>query len=247
MKPTILIAEPDAATAASIARQFRATGWQVTTAQSADEVVHHCVQAPPHVLLADLAVVTSTGLFERLRQHREARDVKIALMGFEVTPAVRERCAAEGAFAFLGLPLRVQSIEALKKVILTKSNAPRVLISDDDELVIRTLARAARHEGLDPVAETDAGHVVEMAKEVHPQVIVLDINQRNLDGRDVLARLKQDPATKDIRVVMLTGVEDQLTRHDCLILGADDYVVKPIDPLFMVRIARKIAEAGLAA
>ena len=48
-----------------------------------------------------------------------------------------------------------------------------------------------------------------------------------------------------IRVVMLTGVEDQMIRHDCLILGADDYVVKPLDPLFFVRIARKIAEQDL--
>ncbi|MBL8957327.1 MAG: response regulator [Myxococcaceae bacterium] len=167
-------------------------------------------------------------------------------MGFEVTAEVRAQCVADGAFVFLGLPLRLQSIEALKKVVQVKAHVPRVLISDDDDLVIRSLSRSARHEGLDPVAESDAGQVVEMAKEVLPEVIVLDINQRNHDGRDVLARLKNDPATRDIRVVMLTGVEDQLTRHDCLILGADDYVVKPVDPLFMVRIARKIAEARAA-
>jgi CheY-like chemotaxis protein len=108
-------------------------------------------------------------------------------------------------------------------------------------LTVRSLERAARHEGLDPVSETDSSHIVGLAKEVCPDVIVLDINQKNLDGRDVLAQLKNDPATRDIRVVMLTGVEDQLTRHDCLILGADDYVVKPLDPLFFVRIARKLA------
>jgi len=243
--PTIVIAEPDAAIAASIARQFRATGWQVAIAQTADEVVQRCLESPPDVVLVDTAV-GAVDLLKRLREHRQARGVRVALMGLEVTNEVRARLVAEGAFVFLGMPLRLQSIEALKKVVQAKEQAPRVLISDDDDLVIRSLTRAARHEGLEPVAETDAGHVVEMAKEVHPQCIVLDINQKNLDGRDVLARLKQDPATRDIRVVMLTGVEDQLTRHDCLILGADDYVVKPIDPLFMVRIARKIAEAGLS-
>lgn len=243
--PTILIAEPDAAIAASIARQFRATGWGVEVAHDVDEVVRRCVESPPDVVLVDTAV-GSLDLVARLREHRQAREVRVALMGLEVTSEVRARCVAEGAFVFLGMPLRLQSIEALKKVVQAKAHAPRVLISDDDDLIVRTLSRSARHEGLDPVTETDAGHVVEVAKELHPDVIVLDINQRNYDGRDVLAKLKQDPATRDIRVVMLTGVEDQLTRHDCLVLGADDYVVKPVDPLFMVRIARKIAEAALS-
>ncbi|MBK7859404.1 MAG: response regulator [Archangiaceae bacterium] len=166
-------------------------------------------------------------------------------MGLDCEPEQRNRCVAAGAFVFLAKPVKLASIEALRKVVQGRHTAPRVLISDDDDLIVRSLERAARHEGLDPVSETDAAHVVGLAKEVHPQVIVLDINQGSLDGRDVLARLKSDPETKDIRVVMLTGVEDQLTRHDCLVLGADDYVVKPLDPLFFVRIARRIAEQSV--
>jgi CheY-like chemotaxis protein len=44
--------------------------------------------------------------------------------------------------------------------------------------------------------------------------------------------------TRDIKVVMLSGEEDQLTRHDCFKLGAEDYFTKPLDPLFFRRIQR---------
>lgn len=244
VNPKVLIAEGDAAVAGSIARQFRATGWDVVQAVNAVEVMQLAAQQRPDVVLLDSSV-GGPEVLELLRAQRETRELKVAMMSTDESPELRGRCIAAGAFVFLSLPLKLASIEALKKVVQGKSVGPRVLISDDDDLVIRSLERAARHEGLEPVSETDATHVVGLAKEVHPEVIVLDINQRNADGRDVLAALKKDPATRDIRVVMLTGVEDQLTRHDCLILGADDYVVKPLDPLFFVRIARKIAEQQL--
>jgi DNA-binding response OmpR family regulator len=229
----------DAALAASLSRQFRATGWEVMAAASAEEVEHLCLANRPDVLLLDVAL-GGPELIARI--HRAADGVLIAAMSLDLTASVRVDSLAAGAFVCISKPLRLATIMALKKVVLGRSAAPRVLISDDDALMVRSLERAARNEGLDPVGETDASHVLGLAKEVVPQVIVLDINQRDFDGRDVLAQLKRDPATRDIRVVMLTGVEDQLTRHDCLILGADDYVVKPLDPLFFVRIARKLTE-----
>lgn len=241
--PRVLIAEADASLAQSFARQFRATGWDVMTAASADEVVSFCIVHRPDIVLLDTAV-GGVDVLEVLRDEPQTRGVMVAMMGIDCGPELRARCVAAGALVFLAKPLKITSIEALRKVIEGRNQAPKVLISDDDALMVRSLERAARHEGLEPVGETDASHVLGLARELNPQVIVLDINQKNLDGRDVLAQLKQDPQTKDIRVVMLTGVEDQLTRHDCLILGADDYVVKPLDPLFFVRIARRLAEAA---
>lgn len=239
--PRVLISEPDAATAASLKRQFTASGWEVMTAGSAAEVIAFSAMHRPDIVLLD-ATVGGVDLLERMRAQPVTREILVAMMSIDCGADQRARCIAAGAFAFLSKPLRLASVLALKKVVQGRHAAPRVLISDDDELITRSLERAARHEGLEPVAENDAAQVVGLAKELHPEVIVLDINQRSLDGRDVLARLKSDPDTRHIRVVMLTGVEDQLTRHDCLILGADDYVVKPLDPLFFVHIARKIAE-----
>jgi two-component system, OmpR family, response regulator AdeR len=115
--------------------------------------------------------------------------------------------------------------------------APLILISDDEPLVVSALAREARRSGFLSVTDTTSEHVLELARQHRPAVIILDIHQ-NRDGRDLLAQLKQDPATRDCKVVILSGVEDQFTRHVCFELGAEAYEVKPVDPSFMHRVAR---------
>ena len=114
---------------------------------------------------------------------------------------------------------------------------PLVLISDDEPLVVSAFARNARMFGLEVVSDTTSQRVLELARLHRPQVIVLDIHQR-VDGRDLLAQLKKDPETRECQVIVLTGVEDQFTRHVCFDLGAVDYEVKPFDSTFMVKVAR---------
>jgi two-component system, OmpR family, response regulator AdeR len=114
---------------------------------------------------------------------------------------------------------------------------PTILIADDEPKVVSALARLARAAGLSFISDTSSERVLELARTQQPQVIILDVNQR-IDGRDILAKLKRDPETKDIKVIMLSAIEDQYTRHVCFELGADDYALKPTDACFMARIAR---------
>ena len=118
---------------------------------------------------------------------------------------------------------------------------PTVLISDDEPLLVSALAREARRHGLSFISDVTAEHVHELARQHQPSVIILDVNQK-VDGRDLLARLKKDPQTRDCCVVMLSALEDQFIRRTCLELGAYDYMTKPIDPTFMIRIARLAKE-----
>lgn len=113
---------------------------------------------------------------------------------------------------------------------------PVVLISDDEPMLVSALAREARRVGLEPITDTTS-NVVDVARRHHPDVILLDLRQR-IDGRDLLASLKRDPATRDVKVIVLSAEEDQFMRHICLQLGADDYEVKPFDPMFLRKVAR---------
>jgi CheY-like chemotaxis protein len=113
---------------------------------------------------------------------------------------------------------------------------PVVLISDDEPLLVAAISREAKRLGLQAVADTTS-NVVSVARDLQPDVIILDVHQR-IDGRDLLASLKKDPATAHLKVVMLSANEDQFMRHLCLQLGAETYEVKPFDPTFLRRIAR---------
>lgn len=120
-----------------------------------------------------------------------------------------------------------------------KRSRPVVLISDDEPTLVSALAREARRVGMDPVCDTTSD-VVSLARQHQPDVILLDMLQR-IDGRDLLQDLKRDPETCGLKVIVLSGVEDQFTRRVCLELGADDYEVKPIGPVFLHRVARLVA------
>jgi DNA-binding response OmpR family regulator len=116
---------------------------------------------------------------------------------------------------------------------------PTVLIADDEPLVVSALARSLRRAGFSFISDTTSEHVFQLAKDHQPALIVLDIHQK-IDGRDLLAQLKKDPATRDIKVVVLSGVDDQFTRVLCLELGAEDYDVKPFDFTFISKLERMV-------
>jgi DNA-binding response OmpR family regulator len=113
----------------------------------------------------------------------------------------------------------------------------KILIADDEPQITDALARQAKAFGLEPITDNSSENVFKLAKKHRPAVIILDVMQR-IDGRDLLTQLKKDPETKDIKVIMLSAIEDQYTRHVCFSLGADDYAVKPIDVTFMAKVAR---------
>lgn len=121
---------------------------------------------------------------------------------------------------------------------------PKVLISDDDPLVVAAFTREARRAGIEVISDTSSDRVMELAKTQKPDLIIMDVHQR-VDGRVLLARLKRDLETRDIRVIILSGMEDQLTRLICLNLGAFDYEVKPFDVCFLRKISRILGLAPL--
>src|SRR3989304_2570399 len=68
------------------------------------------------------------------------------------------------------------------------------------------------------------------ARELQPDVVILDLMLPGLDGLQVCRRLREDPATARLPIIMLTAKAEEVDRILGLELGADDYVVKPFSP-----------------
>ncbi len=109
-----------------------------------------------------------------------------------------------------------------------------VLISEDDIHVAAVLARMLRAGGYGVITDLTSS-VVQMAAAQQPCLIVLDLVQPT-DGRILLGQLKREQATAKIPVMVLTGVDHPLSRQFCTALGANDYVLKPIDVDLLRRI-----------
>jgi len=101
-----------------------------------------------------------------------------------------------------------------------------VLVIDDDPAVHDLMRRSLEKDGFRVEVAADGKTGLELAKQLKPAVITLDVMMPSLDGWSVLTALKTDPSTADIPVIMLTIVDD---KQMGFALGAADYFTKPID------------------
>ncbi|HEY1339656.1 MAG TPA: response regulator, partial [Bryobacteraceae bacterium] len=88
------------------------------------------------------------------------------------------------------------------------------------------MQRFLTREGFEPVVAEGGEEGLRLAREIHPNVITLDVMMPKMDGWAVLHELKADPALCDIPVVMVTIVDDKNLGYT---LGAADYLTKPVD------------------
>ncbi len=118
---------------------------------------------------------------------------------------------------------------------------PLVLVIDDDPTVCSLMGRFLQGHGYSVISATDGESGVALAKSRRPAVITLDVVLPTRDGWEILSDLKSDPDTADIPVIMITFIEEKKRGFT---LGADDYLVKPVDwEDFSRRIARVLGRA----
>lgn len=106
---------------------------------------------------------------------------------------------------------------------------PVVLLIDDSIDVHRLLAARLRSEPIQLVCAGTGADGLELAKSMNPAVILLDLDMPEIDGFTVLRKLKEQAATVEVPVLVLsglTGTQDKVTAFD---LGAIDYITKPFD------------------
>jgi CheY-like chemotaxis protein/signal transduction histidine kinase len=116
-----------------------------------------------------------------------------------------------------------------------------VLVVDDDPLIQHLLRGQLEAEGFKVLVAVDGVEGLTMAREARPHVVILDIHLPKLDGWQVLAELKSDPALANIPVIILS-VEEQRSR--AFSFGACEYLVKPVEADRLVSIVRRAVQPG---
>jgi DNA-binding response OmpR family regulator len=106
----------------------------------------------------------------------------------------------------------------------------KVLVIDDEEYIQHILHFSFGAEGYEVLTASDGEEGVNKARSEKPDVIVMDIMMPKMDGYEACKKLKADPQTKDIPVILLTAKGRDTDRKLGSEAGADDYVVKPFSP-----------------
>ncbi|MFP4111890.1 MAG: response regulator transcription factor [Candidatus Woesearchaeota archaeon] len=88
----------------------------------------------------------------------------------------------------------------------------------------------------------DGEEGLRLAKEVKPDVIVLDLMLPKVDGLDVCKQIKAIPELSATKVVMVTAKNQQIDEEEGLDVGADDYIMKPFEPIELVHVITQVLE-----
>ena len=109
-----------------------------------------------------------------------------------------------------------------------------ILIADDDPAIVHLVEVNLNLEGFDVLTAFDGEEALQMADEHLPALVLLDVMMPKLDGYEVCERIRAESRTRHISVIMLTAKSLSADKIFGLTAGADDYVLKPFDPMELI-------------
>lgn len=112
--------------------------------------------------------------------------------------------------------------------------AKKVLIADDEKDILEIISYNLTGEGYDIYTAKDGNEALEMAKKIHPDLIILDIMMPYKTGIEVCEILRTKEEFNETLIIFLTALNDETSHIKGLESGADDYVSKPISPKVLV-------------
>jgi len=135
----------------------------------------------------------------------------------------------------------------MKVATAARQQQGRVLVVEDERDVADLIRYNLTKEGYDVVIAPTGSDALKQARDVHPDLVLLDIMVPELNGWEVCRRLKADVETKNIPVIMVTGRVEEGDKVLGFEMGADDYVTKPFSPRELLARIRAVARRGRAA
>ncbi|HLP06823.1 MAG TPA: response regulator [Opitutaceae bacterium] len=116
---------------------------------------------------------------------------------------------------------------------------PRILLIEDNDANRHLATFLLESAGCEVHHAGDGAHGLALASSLHPTLVVLDIQMPEMDGYEVAARLRADPVTVAIPILVVTSYAQTGDRQRAFALGVSDYLEKPFEPDdFLARVSR---------
>ncbi|MEO8575435.1 MAG: response regulator transcription factor [Gemmatimonadales bacterium] len=113
---------------------------------------------------------------------------------------------------------------------MSDSPRRRILVVDDEPEIVRLIAFHLELAGYEVISALGGLQGLQLATGAFVSLIVLDLMLPELSGLEILAKLRADPQTHDVPVILLTALREDTDRIRGLAIGADDYLTKPFNP-----------------
>ena len=222
----VLVIEDDPDIAFLIQLHLAGNGQEVVVAQRGDEAIEMAQLERPDLITLDILLPDVDGftVLEELKSNPATQEIPVVVIS---VLSDQDECLRLGAVDYVTKPIDEQRLlHAVRKVLARRGT---VLVVDDDEDTLSLMRKILRDNGFGVRTTSRGLRALRVAREVRPALILLDLKMQDVDGQVVLRRLKNDPLTRDIPVMVLTGstIIDDAKRQKVLALGAARFMSKP--------------------
>jgi two-component system cell cycle response regulator len=120
----------------------------------------------------------------------------------------------------------------------------RVLVVDDTFYNVKLLEARLQIAGYEVVTAANGEEALARIEQARPDLVLLDVMMPGMDGYEVCRRIRQNPATAQLPVVMVTALDKPSDRDAGMAAGADDYLTKPVEDNALFPAVRRFLEEG---
>jgi DNA-binding response OmpR family regulator len=116
----------------------------------------------------------------------------------------------------------------------------KILVIEDDPATLRLVDYSLRHEGYQVLTASNGLEGMRKVQTEGPDLIILDVMLPGMDGFEICHRLRSEPATAQLPILMFSAKAQEIDKDTGLKVGADDYLSKPADPSEIVSRVRSL-------
>ena len=123
-------------------------------------------------------------------------------------------------------------------------NKPCIMAVDDDEKILRVIEALLIPHGYRVILTHNGQEALTLMGNIMPDIVLLDIFMPKMDGYTTLGEMKKNAATKDVPVVMVTAVGQELNKKLASTLGAAEYITKPFKSAELLEVINRLLPAS---
>jgi PAS domain S-box-containing protein len=207
----------------------------------------------PSAIILDLHLPDGSGLSLLKQLKADARTVHIPVIICSVEER-RKEARDLGAAGYLVKPYDHENLQAELKnaaafalpgdrvMLISASEKQTVLMADDNELILETIGEFLQSIGFNVIFTRNGFELLERAPEIHPDIILVDIQMPGMDGMEVMRRLRShsDPRVASAPIVAITALAMSGDREKILAAGANEYLSKPVSLKYLEERMREL-------
>jgi signal transduction histidine kinase/DNA-binding response OmpR family regulator len=245
----IALIDDDPGFAQLLAGYLGRAGFAVEVALTASDGFERVVATRPDLVLLDRLLPDGDGfdLLARLKQDERTSLIPVLMVSIRKERALGLRLGASGYLVKPVPPSRIKELilETLGQPAGAPEGAPEVLVVDDDDDLRRLLVERLHADGLRASGAAGGGEALQLIASRPPALVLLDLAMPELDGWEVLRRLRADPRTAELPVIVLSASDGAEERAAGAELRVVDFVGKPFDLGSLIEeIERTLTPAG---